>query len=64
MEDLVTSSKCEKVDERSDGLNMKKNMIMASVAATKPHMRAMRAPMAKALSMPDMEDKMTERFKQ
>jgi len=46
----------DKVDERSDGATMKKNMIMANVSID---MRtSVKNPMEKAMSMPDMENKM------
>lgn len=51
----VTNSTCDKVDERSDGINMKKNMIMAHGDMKSA---LVKVPMEKALSMPNMENKM------
>lgn len=63
IEAYVTDSKVDKVDERSDGTKMKQNMILS-----KAHQRiksAVKVPMEKAFSMPDMETKLknTEKFK-
>lgn len=60
----VVNSKCDKIDERADGLTMKKNMIMA-VSESGDMKTNIKVPMEKAMSMPDMENKMknSERFK-
>lgn len=63
IEAYVTESKVDKVDERSDRTKMKQNMILS-----KAHQRirsAIKVPMEKALSMPEIETKLknTEKFK-
>lgn len=50
----VTNSTCDKIDERSDGMKMKVNMIMANEDLK----MSMKNPMEKAMSMPNMENKM------
>jgi hypothetical protein len=46
----------DKTDERSDGMTMKKNILMSNVQLD---VRAsMKNPMEKAMSMPDMENRM------
>lgn len=52
----VTSSTCEKVNERSEGVNMKMNMIIANENDMKSKM-----PFEKAKSMPNMENKMIKK---
>lgn len=63
MEAYIKDSKCEKVDERSDGLNMKKNLLIAKLQ--EEMMQSMKAEKGRAFSMPDIENKVksTERFK-
>lgn len=63
MEAYVKDSKCEKVDERSDGLNMKKNLLIAKLQ--EEMMQHMKAEKGRAFSMPDIENKVksTERFR-
>lgn len=50
----VSNSRCDRIDERSDGNNMKKNIMMARVQMNVNS----KVPMEKAMSMPDMENKM------
>jgi hypothetical protein len=52
----VTNTACEKVNERSDGVNMKLNMMMANEHDMKSKM-----PFEKAKSMPNMENKMIKK---
>lgn len=52
----VTNSACEKVNERSDGVNMKLNMMMAS-----EHDMKTKLPFEKAMSMPNMENKIIKK---
>lgn len=61
IEAYVTNSKCDKVDERSDGSNMRQNMIQANkqvelIANVKKE---------KSMSMPDIDNKIknSQRFK-
>jgi NADPH oxidase 5 len=54
MQMMLKESKCEKVNERSDGKNMKQNMIMASEIIGA---HVTKNPMEKSLSMPDMKTK-------
>ena len=53
----VTSSTCEKVNERSDGIKMRLNMAMAS-----DHDMKSKLPFEKAMSMPNMENKMKKKW--
>lgn len=64
VEAYVISSKCDRVDERSEGVTIKKNMIMG-VRDHEEIKTNVKVPMEKAMSMPDMENKMknSERFK-
>jgi hypothetical protein len=52
----VTNSTCEKVNERSDGIKMRLNMAMASENDMKSKL-----PFEKAMSMPNMENKMLKK---
>lgn len=63
MEVYVRDSKCEKVDEKSDGLNMKKNLLIARLQ--EEMLQSIKAEKGRAFSMPDIENKVksTERFK-
>lgn len=65
IEAFVVNSKCDKIDERSDGTMMKNNIIMAVKDQEDMSKTNMKVPMEKALSMPDMETRMknSERFK-
>lgn len=61
IEAYVTNSKCDKVDERSDGSNMNQHMAMAN----KQVELIMNVKKEKSMSMPDIDNniKNSERFK-
>lgn len=55
MQVMMKNSKFEKIDERSDGMNRKQNMIMASEIVSAKTM--MKTPMEKSMSVPAMDIK-------